>query len=84
VVAGLLLDKEKAGSGFSSLIVGVKQNDRYKYIGLVATGVNKNALSHILTKAKPATKSIFSPNVNKQVGFRKKIEKPEVIWLEPN
>jgi hypothetical protein len=48
--------------------VGVKQPRGYKYIGLVATGVNKTSLADILRKGKPASKSIFSPapNVNKK------------------
>jgi bifunctional non-homologous end joining protein LigD len=86
VVAGLLLDKEKAGSGFSSLIVGVKEKQNYKCIGLVKTGITRNVLQEILTTAKAREKSIFStePKVNRNSPFRKKIKQAEIIWLEPD
>jgi bifunctional non-homologous end joining protein LigD len=85
VVAGLLLDEEKEGSGFSSLIIGVKEQKTYKYIGLVEAGLNRKSLYHILSTAKATKQSIFSPvpNVNKQLPFRTKIKKASVIWLQP-
>ncbi|MGN6247358.1 MAG: ATP-dependent DNA ligase [Ginsengibacter sp.] len=85
IVAGLLLDKDKGGSGFSSLIVGVEEKGVFKYLGLVEAGITKTYLQSILKQAKASEKSIFNPapNVNKNSPFRKKIKNPEVIWLEP-
>lgn len=85
IVAGLLLDKDKSGSGFSSLIVGVKESGNFKYLGLVEAGITKTSLHSILKGAKATEKSIFNPapNVNKNAPFRKKIKNPEIIWLEP-
>lgn len=77
VVAGLLLDKEKSGSGFSSLIVGVAEKGKYKFLGLVETGLSENALQQILQSAKAREKSIFpkEPKVNFNSPFRKTIKK---------
>jgi len=85
IVAGLLLDKDKPGSGFSSLIVGVKEKENYKCLGLVEAGINKAALHTILQKGSACEKSIFSPEppVNRNSPFRKKIKQAEIIWLEP-
>ena len=85
IVAGLLLDKDKRGSGFSSLIVGMKEKGKFKYLGLVESGITKTSLHVILKNGKATNKSIFNPapNVNKKAAFRNKIKNPEVIWLEP-
>jgi len=83
VIAGFILDEEKEGIKFSSLIIAQKRRKGYKYIGQVGTGVNKKALDRVL-KAKPA-KSIFSPipNVNRKTGFNKPIKKPKIVWIQP-
>lgn len=85
IVAGLLLDKDKGGSGFSSLIVGMKERGNFKYLGLVEAGLNKASLNAILHRGRPVDHSIFNPapTVNKKGPFRKKIKNPEIIWLEP-
>ncbi|MGE5423418.1 MAG: DNA ligase D, partial [Ignavibacteriales bacterium] len=54
-IAGLLLDLDKPGSGFNSLVIGVEEEGGYKYIGLVEAGISKDALVEILSNAK-ATK----------------------------
>jgi bifunctional non-homologous end joining protein LigD len=59
LVAGLLLDTEKQGSGFSSLIIGTEENNFYKYIGLIEAGISKPDLKTILSTGKATNKSIF-------------------------
>jgi len=83
VIAGFIVDEEKEGNGFSSLIIGQKKGKGYKYIGQVGTGVNKKAIDKVL-KAKP-TKSIFSPipKVNRKTPFNKPIKKPKIVWIQP-
>jgi hypothetical protein len=53
---------------------------------LIEAGISKPDLKTILSTGKATNKSIFTPvpNVNKQVPFRKKIKKPDVMCLEPS
>jgi bifunctional non-homologous end joining protein LigD len=85
VIAGILLDRDKRGSGFNSLIVGVEEGDEYRYLGLVDTGISRAVLNEILSSARATTSCIFSPvpPVNARVPFREPIKNAEVIWLEP-
>jgi bifunctional non-homologous end joining protein LigD len=84
-ITGLLLDKDKKGSGFSSLIIGMKKGKEYYYRGLVEAGVTKSRLSELLQNCKKINKPIFKtvPRVNARVPFRDPIKNPEVIWLKP-
>jgi len=84
VIAGFILDQDKPGSGFNSLIIAQKKEKGYKYIGQVGTGVTKLALNKVF-KAK-RSKSIFStiPNVNARTAFRTPIKKPKVVWIKPD
>jgi bifunctional non-homologous end joining protein LigD len=86
IVAGILLDKDKHGSGFQSLIIGVQNSDRFKYIGTVEAGITKTSLTKILSNAKASHTSIFSPvpKINAKMPFRDKIKNPEIIWLNPD
>lgn len=83
-VAGLLFDKDK--NGLSSLIIGVLDQDGFKYIGQVEAGMSQKDYDHIVSKARPVRKSIFTPEpkVNKQGPFRQKIKNAEIIWLDPS
>jgi bifunctional non-homologous end joining protein LigD len=85
VIAGLLLDLDKPGSGFNSLIIAVKEENSYKYIGLLEAGIPKAALVDILSNARATSQSIFSPlpRVNARLPFREPIKNAEVIWIEP-
>jgi bifunctional non-homologous end joining protein LigD len=85
VIAGILLDQDKRGSGFNSLIVGVEEADVYLYLGLVDTGISRTTLDEILSSARATTSCIFSPvpPVNARLPFREPIKNVEVIWLEP-
>jgi hypothetical protein len=61
VVAGYLLDKDK--NILSSLIIGRKIDNKYKFIGLVEAGVGIQTLKKVF-EAKTTKKSIFSPVPN--------------------
>jgi len=83
VIAGFIIDEDKGGDGFSSLIIAQEKNRKYKYGGQVGTRVTKTTVDKIL-KAKP-TKSIFSPlpKVNRKSPFNKPIKNPKIVWIEP-
>jgi len=83
VVAGYIIDKDT--HLFSSLILGKKVQQKYKYIGLVQAGVGPKTIEKIVTKGKRSNKSIFSktPQVNRKGIFRTPIKNPEIIWLVP-
>jgi bifunctional non-homologous end joining protein LigD len=85
VIAGILLDLDKPGSGFNSLIIGVEEEGNYKYIGLLEAGIPKDALVEILSSARATNDCIFSPvpRVNARLPFREPIKNAQVIWLEP-
>jgi bifunctional non-homologous end joining protein LigD len=84
-ITGLLLDKDKKGLGFNSLIIGIKNGKEYQYRGLVQAGVTKSKLTELLTNCKPIKKPVYkkAPNVNSRTPFRDPIKNPEVIWLKP-
>ena len=82
VIAGFLLDKDKGT--VSSLIIGRKIDDEYKYVGLVEAGVGMQTLKKVF-EAKTTAKSPFSPvpNVNRKSPFRNPIKNPEIVWIKP-
>jgi bifunctional non-homologous end joining protein LigD len=86
VVAGILLDRDKRGSGFNSLIVGAEEGDGYRYLGLVDVGITRTTLNEILASARATESCIFSPvpPVNARVPFREPIKNAEVIWFKPD
>jgi len=83
VVAGYIIDKDT--HLFSSLIIGKKVQQKYKYIGLVQAGVGPKTIEKIVTKGKKINKSIFNktPKVNRKGIFREPIKNPEIVWLKP-
>ena len=48
VIAGFIIDEDKQGNGFSSLIIAQEKDRGYKYVGQVGTGVPRNAIDKIL------------------------------------
>jgi len=82
VVAGYLLDKDKGT--VSSLIIGRKIDDEYKYMGLVEAGVGIQTLKKVF-QARTTRKPIFSavPNVNRKTLFRDAIKNPQIVWIKP-
>jgi len=83
VIAGYIIDKDT--STFSSLIIGKKVQQKYKYIGLVQAGVGAKTIEKILTHGNRTRKSIFTktPKVNRKGIFREPIKNPEIVWLKP-
>ena len=84
VIAGYLRDKEEDDSSFSSLIIGRKIENEYKYIGLVESGVGAQTLKKVL-EAKTAKKPIFSqmPKVDSKSPFRSPMKNPDIVWIKP-
>ena len=85
VIAGLLLNRDKEGSGFSSLIIGLEEKGNFKYTWLVERGLSPGTLKEILATATATHESIFAPvpNINRKGPFRNKIKNPKIIRLEP-
>jgi ATP-dependent DNA ligase len=79
VIAGFILDEDKPGTGFNSLIIAQKKEKGYKYIGQVGTGVTRAALNKVFQAKR--SRSIFSPvpNVNIKTAFRNPIKRPKVV-----
>jgi bifunctional non-homologous end joining protein LigD len=84
VIAGYLLDKDKEGSGFSSLIIGRKIEKQYQYIGLVEAGVGIQTQKKVL-EAKKTRTPVFAtvPKVNRKTPFRSPIRNAEIVWIKP-
>jgi len=81
-VAGYLMDNDK---GFlSSLIIGRKIDNRYKYIGLVEAGVGLQTLKKVF-EATTTNRCVFSPvpNVNARTPFRTPLKNARIVWLKP-
>lgn len=83
VIAGFIIDQDKEGSGFNSLIIAQEQKHGYKYIGQVGTGVTKDTLQKVFQAKR--SKSIFSPlpAVNRKTAFRSPIKNPKIVWIKP-
>ena len=69
VIAGFIIDEDKEGNDFSSLIIVQEKKKGYKYIGQVGVGVTKTALDKVFQAKR--SKSIFSPvpKVNRKTAF---------------
>jgi len=82
VVAGYLFDMDK--HGISSLIIGRKIDNKYKYIGLVEVGVGNLTMKKVF-EATTTTRSIFSPVpiVNVKTPFRTPVKNGQIVWLNP-
>ena len=82
VVAGYLMDNDRGV--LSSLIIGRKIDNKYKYIGLVEAGVGLQTLKKVF-EATTSKNSIFSPVpiVNVKTPFRTLIKNPSIVWLKP-
>lgn len=86
VIAGYTknVDTPKA---FSSLLLGVYENEKLKYVGKVGTGFNDQVQKEMMAQFKPliTDKSPFEeiPDVNKPSRFRPNPPKAKAIWLKP-
>ncbi len=87
VVIGGYTQNEGSAKTFSSLLVGLYEDNRLHYIGKIGTGFNNKTQKEILEKMKPLVtdKVPFTetPDVDKPSRFRPNPPKAAVTWLKP-
>ncbi len=87
VVIGGYTKNEGSPKPFSSLLVGVYEKGKLKYIGKIGTGFNDKTQKEMMKQFKPlhAAKAPFStaPNVNEPSRFRSNPPHAEAFWLKP-
>jgi len=87
VVIGGFTQNEGSSKTFSSLLVGLYENDRLNYIGKIGTGFNDKTQKELMDKMKKLTtdKVPFTetPDVEKPSRFRPNPPKAKVTWLKP-
>ncbi|MBA2369516.1 MAG: DNA ligase D [Candidatus Protochlamydia sp.] len=87
VVIGGYTKNEGSSKTFSSLLVGVYENDHLQYIGKIGTGFNDKQQKEMIARFKPLIRQTnpFSilPDVNKPSRFRPNPPHAEVTWLKP-
>jgi bifunctional non-homologous end joining protein LigD len=87
VVIGGFTQNEGSAKTFSSLLLGVYQNDRLEYVGKVGTGFSEKQQKAMMETFKPLIikKSPFTtdPDVNKPSRFRPDPPKATATWLKP-
>lgn len=87
VVIGGFTKNEDTKKQFSSLLVGVFENNKLHYIGKVGTGFNMKMQQQMMQQFKPlmVKQSPFAiePNVNEPSRFRPNPPKAEAYWLKP-
>jgi len=87
VVIGGYTKNDGSPKLFSSLLLGVYEEDKLKYVGKVGTGFKNKQQSEMLEQFEPLVikKSPFdvTPDYNKASRFRPNPPNAEVIWLKP-
>jgi bifunctional non-homologous end joining protein LigD len=87
VVIGGYTVNEGTSKKFSSLLVGLYEKGRLKYIGKVGTGWSDKMQAEILAKMKPLETSTIpftsTPDIDKPSRFRPNPPKAKVYWLKP-
>ncbi len=87
VVIGGFTQNEGTVKTFSSLLVGLYENNHLNYIGKIGTGFNDKMQKEIMAKMKGliASKPPFAevPDVDKPSRFRPHPPKASVTWLKP-
>jgi bifunctional non-homologous end joining protein LigD len=88
VVIGGYTQNEGSAKTFSSLLVGVYEENKLQYIGKIGTGFNDKMQKEILAKTKglEVAKPPFTevPDVDKPSRFRPNPPKAKVTWLKPS
>lgn len=88
VVIGGFTRNEGSSKTFSSLLVGVYENNTLQYIGKIGTGFSDKFQRELLASMKKleTTKNPFSfiPDVEKPSRFRPNPPKTKVTWLKPH
>lgn len=86
VIGGYTLN-EGSSKAFSSLLLGVFEGKKFKYVGKAGTGFKAKEQQELLKLFKPLIRktSAFSeePNVEKPSRFRPNPPKADVVWLRP-
>ncbi|RZJ34786.1 MAG: DNA ligase D [Flavobacterium sp.] len=87
VIIGGFTNNEGSAKTFSSLLLGVNENGKLRYVGKVGTGFNENTQKEMMESFKPliTDKSPFSvePDVNQPSRFRPNPPKATATWLKP-
>lgn len=87
VVIGGYTKNEDTTKSFSSLLLGVYEDDKFQYVGKVGTGFSAEQQKQMLAEFKPliTDKSPFStePDYNKPSRFRPNPPKAKATWLKP-
>ena len=86
VIAGYTKNEDTAKQ-FSSLLLGVYENNALQYVGKVGTGFSDKVQKEMMAQFKPleTDKSPFNtiPDVNKPSRFRPNPPKAKATWLKP-
>jgi bifunctional non-homologous end joining protein LigD len=86
VIAGFTKNEDTAKQ-FSSLLLGVYENDTLQYVGKVGTGFSDKVQKEMMAQFKPLIidRSPFDtiPDVNKPSRFRPNPPKAKATWLKP-
>jgi len=86
VIGGYTLNEDSAKS-FSSLLVGLYENDRLVYTGKVGTGFKENQRKEMLKQFEPlriqSPPFTELPDINKPSRFRPNPPHAKAIWLKP-
>ncbi len=87
VIIGGFTNNEGSAKTFSSLLLGVNENGKLRYVGKVGTGFNEKTQKEMMESFKPliTDKSPFSvePDVNQPSRFRPNPPKATATWLKP-
>jgi len=87
VVIGGFTKNEASGKKFSSLLLGVYENNALSYVGKVGTGFSDKLQAEMMEKFKPLlTKKMpftHEPDVNSPSRFRPNPPKATAYWLKP-
>lgn len=87
VVIGGYTRNEGSSKAFSSLLLGVFEGKKFKYVGKAGTGFKEKEQRELLQLFKPLIRKtsafIEEPDVEKPSRFRPRPPKAEVVWLKP-
>ncbi len=88
VVIGGFTKNDGTAKQFSSLLLGVYENDKFQYVGKVGTGFSDKLQHEMMDKFNPliTDKNPFGnePDVNKPSRFRPNPPNAKAIWLKPS
>ncbi len=87
VIIGGYTKNEGSKKPFSSLLVGVFENDAFVYTGKIGTGFTNRIQEELMEKFKPIETNscpfIVEPDINKPSRFRPNPPQASATWLKP-